>query len=68
MKLSDIMSAMQLAHYAEVALVIFFTVFVAVIAHVMRRELKSKWERARYLPLEEAVSDMDSSTRGTNDD
>jgi cbb3-type cytochrome oxidase subunit 3 len=50
-KLSDVMSAMQLAHYAEIALVIFLFVFLAVVVNVLRREHAARWERARYLPL-----------------
>jgi cbb3-type cytochrome oxidase subunit 3 len=65
-KLSDVMSAMQLAHYAEVALVIFFGVFVLVVLHVMRRGLRKDWERAAKLPLEEGPEDEGSTTRGSH--
>jgi cbb3-type cytochrome oxidase subunit 3 len=64
-KLSDVMSAMQLAQYAEVALVIFLGVFVLVVLHVMRRGLQQQWERAARLPLEEGLEDEDV-TRGKN--
>jgi cbb3-type cytochrome oxidase subunit 3 len=50
MKLSDVMSAANLAAYAEVALLIFFLVFVAVIVYVLRG--RKEWQRARYLPLD----------------
>lgn len=53
MKLSDIMSSMGLASYAEVALVIFFVVFLAVVAHVMNRRNTERFERARHLPLDD---------------
>ena len=66
MKLSDVMSAMQLAQYAEVALVIFFGVFVLVVLHVMRRGLRQHWERAARLPLEEGLENEDETTRGSN--
>jgi len=63
-KLSDVMSAMQLAHYAEVALLIFFAVFVGVVVHVLRRGLFEQWERARYLPLEDGPERMNPEKRG----
>ena len=55
MKLSDVMGAMNLAHYAEVALVIFFAVFLLVVTHVMRGGMREQWERARRLPLDEST-------------
>jgi cbb3-type cytochrome oxidase subunit 3 len=51
-KLSDVMSAMGLAGYAEVALVIFFVAFLAVVAHVLHRRNHATFERARHLPLD----------------
>jgi cbb3-type cytochrome oxidase subunit 3 len=51
MKLSDIMSAAGLAIYAEIALVIFFLVFLLVVWRVLRG--KKEWNRARYLPLDD---------------
>lgn len=53
MKLSDVMSSMGLAVYAEVALVIFFAVFVGVLLHVYRRDLRPEYERARMMPLDD---------------
>lgn len=52
MKLSDVMSAMQLAGYAEVALVIFFGVFVLVAIYVARGR-KERFEHASRLPLDD---------------
>ena len=52
MKLSDVMSAMQLATYAEIALVIFFLVFIGAVFHVFRRDKVEEYARARKLPLE----------------
>ena len=66
MKLSDVMSAMQLAEYAEIALVIFFGVFVLVVLHVMRRGLRHDWERAARLPLEEGPEEQYATTRGSH--
>jgi hypothetical protein len=50
MKLSDVMSAANLAGYAEIALVVFFVVFLLVALRVARG--KKEWHRARFLPLD----------------
>ncbi len=50
MKLSDVMSAMHLAGYAEVGLLLFFAAFAAVALDVMRRG--KKLEAHAKLPLE----------------
>ena len=52
MRLSDIMSAMRLGTYAEVALVLFMLAFVAIGVNVFLRRNAGAWERARHLPLE----------------
>jgi hypothetical protein len=52
MRLSDIMSAMHLGTYAEVALVLFMAAFFAISVNVFRRGNANAWERARHLPLE----------------
>ena len=52
MRLSDIMSAMQLATYAEVGLVLFMAAFLAIGVNLLRRGNAGAWERARHLPLE----------------
>jgi cbb3-type cytochrome oxidase subunit 3 len=51
MKLSDIMSAAGLSLYAEVALVLFFAAFVAIVIYVMRGKNCRRWEEARHIPL-----------------
>ena len=58
MKLSDVMSAMNLAVYAEAGLVLFFAAFAAVALDVMRRG--KKLEALAKLPLE---PDTRASTR-----
>jgi hypothetical protein len=50
MKLSDVMSAMNLATYAEVGLVLFFAAFVAVGVDVLRRG--RRMEALGRLPLD----------------
>jgi len=51
-KLGDIMSAMQLNSYAEVALVLFMAAFTAITVHVFRAGSAEAWEQARHLPLD----------------
>lgn len=52
MRLSDIMSAMHLSSYAELALTIFMLAFLAIAVHLLRARDGATWERARFLPLE----------------
>jgi len=51
MKLSDVMSAMNLAAYAEVGLVLFFGAFALIAWDVFRRG--KKLEALAKLPLDE---------------
>lgn len=58
MKLSDVMSAANLAVYAEVGLMLFLAVFVAVAARVLFSGGKEEWARLGRIPLEaEPVED-----------
>jgi hypothetical protein len=52
MRLSDIMSAMHLGAYPEVALILFMAAFFAIAVNVFRRRNAEIWERARHMPLE----------------
>jgi hypothetical protein len=52
MRLGDIMSAMRLSTYPEIALVLFLAAFAAIAIHVFRSENAAAWEQARHLPLE----------------
>jgi hypothetical protein len=54
MKLSDVMSQMGLASYAEVGLVIFFLVFVALSIDALRGDPKGSHRLAERLPLDDA--------------
>jgi cbb3-type cytochrome oxidase subunit 3 len=54
MKLSDVMSHMGLSSYAEVALVIFFAVFVCVALYVLRSDKQAAFDRAARLPLDDS--------------
>jgi cbb3-type cytochrome oxidase subunit 3 len=63
-KLSDVMSAAGLTSWAEVALVISFLTFVAIVVYVFWRR-RPRWEHARHLPLEgDASTDEREPTEG----
>ena len=66
MRLSDIMSKMGLASYAEVALVIFLIAFVAIVIKLVFFSKKSEIDHASRLPLEgdDPPQRHDSSDRG----
>jgi hypothetical protein len=49
MKLSDVMSAMRLASYAEVGLVLFLLAFLLVVVDLLRKP--NELEQARFIPL-----------------
>ena len=51
MSLRDIVSNAGATLYAEIALVIFFLVFVGVVIYVALRR-KGAWEHERHLPLD----------------
>lgn len=51
MKLSDIMSNAGLSMYAQVALVIFFGVFVAVTLYTWRPSRRAELDAAAMIPL-----------------
>jgi len=55
MSLSDIMSKAGLHIWAEMALVIFFAVFVGILIYLFVRKRKS-WDHTRHLPLEDGDS------------
>ncbi|HVB31532.1 MAG TPA: cbb3-type cytochrome c oxidase subunit 3 [Gemmatimonadaceae bacterium] len=50
--LSDVVSGAGLHIYAEVALVIFFAVFIAIVLRVLIAK-RSTWEHEANLPLED---------------
>jgi cbb3-type cytochrome oxidase subunit 3 len=52
MKLSDVMSAMQLSTYAELGLVLFLFAFVLVAIDLARKN-KEELEHAEQLPLDD---------------
>ncbi len=55
MRLSDVMSAMQLSGWAEVALLIFFAAFLAITVQVLRRENRDRLEAPRDMPLHDDI-------------
>jgi cbb3-type cytochrome oxidase subunit 3 len=50
--IADVVSAAGLAEYAEIALLLFFAVFIAVTLRVLSAN-KGSLERAAHLPLED---------------
>jgi cbb3-type cytochrome oxidase subunit 3 len=54
MRLTDIMSSMNLSAYAEVALVIFLFVFAAIVVRLFLFSSKEELDRAARLPMDEA--------------
>jgi cbb3-type cytochrome oxidase subunit 3 len=53
MKLSDIVSASGLAGYAEIALILFFLVFLAVVVRLYLPSRRHELDEASRLPLED---------------
>jgi cbb3-type cytochrome oxidase subunit 3 len=53
MSLSDIMSAAGLSSWAEVALILCFIIFTAIVIWVFFVRSKPSWEHQRSLPLED---------------
>lgn len=53
MSLTDVMSAMDLAVYPQVAMVLFMAVFVSVAWRVLSKPRREEHARAARLPLEE---------------
>jgi cbb3-type cytochrome oxidase subunit 3 len=63
--LADVVSGARLHFFAEVALLIFLTVFVAILARVILTK-RSHFDREANLPLEDdAAPSNTSSPRGT---
>lgn len=57
MKLSDIMSHAGLSSYAQIALVIFLTVFIAIAIRTFLPSRNKELQEAALLPLDDSVAD-----------
>lgn len=57
MKLSDIMSHAGLSSYAQVALVIFLTVFIAIVIRTFWPSRNAELQEAALLPLDDSAAD-----------
>jgi hypothetical protein len=66
MKLSDIMSSMQLSAYAEVALLLFLGAFGAIAISLLWSRKHEDWARYRHLPLEGIDDTLPSVTPKTS--
>ena len=53
MKLSDIVGNAGLSGYAEVALILFFVAFLAILVRTIRMSDRAELDRVSRLPLEE---------------
>ena len=58
MRLSEIMGKLSLASWPQLALIIFFVVFVAVVARVYSKRRKKEYEDASMLPLHDGTEPM----------
>lgn len=65
MKLSDIMSHAGLSMYAQVALVLFVLVFLAIIVRTFLPSRRGELMEAALLPLDEAAANRVRSGRTT---
>ena len=59
MRLSDVMSNMNLTSFAEIGLVLFFLVFVGIVIYTFLKRNRKKYEEASMLPLEDDASPLD---------
>jgi hypothetical protein len=66
MRLTDVMSAMHLAGYAEVAMLLFLCAFCAVLWQILRGHSHEHWERARSLPLDAEPAHIRRTPHGTS--
>jgi hypothetical protein len=66
MKLSDIMSSMQLSSYAEIALLLFLGAFGAITISLLWSRRHEEWERYRHLPLDETDTTLPSTDLKTS--
>jgi cbb3-type cytochrome oxidase subunit 3 len=60
MSLTDLMSGAGLSHYAVVALVLFFSVFVAVCAWLWWPTRRNRWSDIATLPLSDTPNDLEA--------
>lgn len=66
MRLSDVMSAMNLTTYPIIGLVTFLIVFAAVSARAMSRRRTQEYRHAAHLPLDQEIMSFDpNAARGS---
>ena len=63
--IADVVSASGLHIYAEIALLIFFLVFLAIVIRVVGSRRRS-WDHAANLPLEDDATSSTASTTRPN--
>lgn len=64
MSLGDAVARSGLALYAEVALIIFFALFVGIVLYTLARRHKARYERLGRLPLENGHAPEQPPTAG----
>lgn len=55
MRLSDIVGYADLSRYAEIALLLFFAAFIAIVIAIFRPSRRAELERASQLPLDDTA-------------
>ena len=60
--LSDVIGRAGVSLLPQIALVIFFLVFVGIVAYVVLKR-RSAWEHARHLPLDDELPKVDAEER-----
>ena len=62
MSLTDLMSGAGLAHYAVVALILFFGAFLALSAWIFWPSHRAWWRAAAQIPLDDTTSTTTTTT------
>lgn len=66
MTLSDVMGAAGLTLWAEIALVLFFAAFLALVIFLVATRKSNRWDRVRRLPLEDDDAPAEGDTQGSD--
>lgn len=63
MRLSDVVSGADLSTWPQIALVLFFAAFVAIVLYLFLFRGKGSFEKQRNLPLDDDPGDRDRRDR-----
>ena len=64
MSLTDVMSAAGLASWTELALILCFVTFTAIVVWVFFIRSKPSYDHVRNLPLEDDADDLTTAAKG----